>query len=1222
MRKFFAIAIIALMSALPALAATNIIGTIPSTSTVDRLYYFIRQKNPSFEREIAEEFLLVGQTYGVRGDIAICQSILETGWFKFNDGTAVKPEQHNYCGLGVTYTGATGCSFATIHLGVTAQIQHLYAYACTSPLPAGETLVDPRFNYVNRGCAPTWESLGGKWSSASNYGTKILQLYDQMCAFNPPVTTPTISVSPSSLSLSATAGGLDTKSVSVSGTNLTGNISMSLSGTNASLFSLNTSSLTSAGGVVTVAYRPTSAGTHTSTLTLSSSGASSVTVAITGTATNPDVNPDWFTFTEVLYKTNNLVSSSDGRFSTGYGDYVYVNDKANGQVVRYSKTGAKSTYASVSGLSTGITSDDAGNLLVSTGFNTVSSSTSWVIINAQNQTQTPISFSGFTAARLDQVGRIVGDITSSTGGYVYLTPNGSTKTVAVKIANSAFVSAKESPATPLTFNTSTIAQPIYTSVAQVNALSNAGTSAYLRQRGTRNIYTWNGNTCTSLGMATGATTGEGFDVFQLNGTKYSVEPASGSYPYGDGFVIRNLSDNQIVYTKACHITPDSQRFQSITVRPNADGVSVTIYQTVSGEMIGIYTFKDNNATPATAPSAPTFNPAAGTYSSPQSVKISCATSGATIYYTTNGSTPTASSTQYTGAINVSTTTTIKAIAIKNGLSSSVSTATYTITTATAAPVFSPAGGTYSSPQTVSITSATSGAAIYYTADGSTPTTSSARYYNPMTIGSNMTLKAIAVKDGVSSSVTSATYVFTAAAPAAPVFTPAAGTYTSSISVTITCETPGIEIYYTANGSTPTPGSAHYTGPITLYSSTPLKAIAVKDGVCSAVASADYIINYPPATPVFSPAGGTYSSAQTVSITSATSGAAIYYTADGSTPTTSSARYTGPMTISSSMTLKAIAVKDGVSSSVATAAYVINIPPAAPVFTPAGGTYTSSLSVTITCETPGVEIYYTANGSTPTPGSAHYTGPINLYSSTPLKAIAVKNGVCSAVASADYIINYPPATPVFSPAGGTYTSAQTVTITCATPDVDIYYSANGSTPTIGSAHYTGPIKIYSSTPLKAIAVKNGVKSAVASADYIINYPPANPVISPAGGTFELGQNISVSIACATEGATIRYTADGSAPTAASALYTSPMNISNNMTLKAIAIKEGVSSGIVSAKFTFIDGVEGIDADDADAVEITYYDLHGVRIAHPAAGQAYVKVARLSDGSLHISKVLNR
>src|SRR2546426_337681 len=125
---------------------------------------------------------------------------------------------------------------------------------------------------------------------------------------------------------------------------------------------------------------------------------------------------------------------------------------------------------------------------------------------------------------------------------------------------------------------------------------------------------------------------------------------------------------------------------------------------------------------------PTFSPAGGTFASPQSVAIQDATPGATIYYTTDGSTPTSASPAYSGPILVMQTTTIQAMATASGMTNSaVASATYTFLQQVATPTFTPAGGTYTSPQSVAIADATPGATIYYTTDGSTPTTASPAY---------------------------------------------------------------------------------------------------------------------------------------------------------------------------------------------------------------------------------------------------------------------------------------------------------------------------------------------------------------------------------------------------------------------------------------------------------------------------------------------------------------
>ena len=91
---------------------------------------------------------------------------------------------------------------------------------------------------------------------------------------------------------------------------------------------------------------------------------------------------------------------------------------------------------------------------------------------------------------------------------------------------------------------------------------------------------------------------------------------------------------------------------------------------------------DQNATPVTVVAKPEFSVAGGNYTEAQSVEISCATEGATIYYTIDGTDPTEESTPYTGAISINKTTTLKAIAVKDGQSSAVAEATYTIKTVT------------------------------------------------------------------------------------------------------------------------------------------------------------------------------------------------------------------------------------------------------------------------------------------------------------------------------------------------------------------------------------------------------------------------------------------------------------------------------------------------------------------------------------------------------------
>ena len=387
----------------------------------------------------------------------------------------------------------------------------------------------------------------------------------------------------------------------------------------------------------------------------------------------------------------------------------------------------------------------------------------------------------------------------------------------------------------------------------------------------------------------------------------------------------------------------------------------------------------------TAPTAPQGNPATATNITTFLNDGGCSPAP-TVTFTASGTSASAFSAATTGTCNTTLTgasfaTTLTFTPTSVGTNSATLTATDSLhNSGTAAvsgagtpappasmPTFSVAAGTYTTVQTVTISDTTTGAAIYYTTDGSTPTASSTLYSGPITVGSTETINAIATATGYQTSpVASALYTINLPSAATPTFSVAPGTYTTPQTVNISDATTGAAIYYTTDGSTPTAGtgtSKLYSGSLTLLSTETIQAIAEPTSTAinyapSAVASATYTINLPVvATPAFSVTAGTYATVQSVSISDTTSGAKIYYTTDGSTPTAgtgTSTLYSSPITVAVSATIKAIAIDSPNynNSAIATAAIIINLPP--PGFTitspsstimVTGGTGTATLTIT-------------------------------------------------------------------------------------------------------------------------------------------------------------------------------------------------------------------------------------------------------------------------------------
>jgi hypothetical protein len=360
-----------------------------------------------------------------------------------------------------------------------------------------------------------------------------------------------------------------------------------------------------------------------------------------------------------------------------------------------------------------------------------------------------------------------------------------------------------------------------------------------------------------------------------------------------------------------------------------------------------------------------------------------------------------------------------------------------------------------------------------------------------------------------------------ATAATPVFTPAAGTYPTSQSVTISDATSGATIYYTVDGTTPTTGSTPYTGPIPIATTATVQAIAAGSGLTtSAVASATYTIQ-PPVPP---PPGS--QSLFSDDFTRTTGLGASWLTWFGSYSTNGSSAVSGPAPIQGNWA--SVVPPLGTNDYAVTA--TLSIPPGALysgiVARGTPSSFTSDL-YTAQVSTDGTVNLYRRNQWTWTRlGSAaagitsgpSYTLQLVVTGSSPVhlevwlggtKMISVDDSSGARITSGvpgiecyDAGVRYdhfevssgtgpvtpPPATaatPVFTPAAGTYPTPQSVTISEATPGATIYYTVDGTPPTTGSTPYTGPIAIATTTTVQAIAAGSGLTtSAVASATYTI------------------------------------------------------------------------------------------------------------------------------------------
>ena len=408
--------------------------------------------------------------------------------------------------------------------------------------------------------------------------------------------------------------------------------------------------------------------------------------------------------------------------------------------------------------------------------------------------------------------------------------------------------------------------------------------------------------------------------------------------------------------------------------------------------------------------------------------------------------------------------------------------------------------------------------VYYTIDGSTPNaTDGTKYIEPFEVVRNGVVKAISVKEGSEDSEVESLIVdWFKVEPVQ--FTP------DGYLLSLSTPTKDAVIYYTnSNGDSQV---TKYTEPLTLTEDCTIEAYATRDGYeDSDKAQYHFVVaDVTVAAPVIE------HSDNIISISSATPQAVIYYTTDGTIPTSESTPYTEPFEVTRNCTVQAIALRDNYYQSTVSS-LVVDWFKVEPVqFTPDG--YLLSLST----PTKDAVIYYTnSNGDSQV---TKYTEPLTLTEDCTIEAYATRDGYeDSDKAQYHFVVaDVTVAAPVIEH------SDNIISISSATPQAVIYYTTDGTIPTSESTPYTEPFEVTRNCTVQAIALRDNYYQSTVSSLVVDWFQVGLVTVNYDGRYFTL---------TAEEGTQLTYSIDGSLPET----YTSRVELDGLCTIKVTAERDG-------------------------------------------------------------------